>query len=231
MDERVKTQPVHTNKGGVVINISYSSLFWLFLFGSIAGYFLEGFWNILRKGEWERHSATVYGPFCIIYGFGAVAIYLLSVYMRGKNMLFQFVVYCVTGTVLEYICCVFEEVVFSARTWNYSKQRLNIGGKISVLMTVIWGLLGLTLMHVVFPLLDRLLARMTGKFWNLACLILTVIVVADLAFSAAALMRWKERVTANLPPRNSVERFLDKSYGDEAMQEYYPNMKFFTKES
>lgn len=64
--------------------ISYTNLFWLFMLGSVAGFVLEGLWCILMEGHWENHSATVWGPFCIIYGIGAAAVSLLSILLKGR---------------------------------------------------------------------------------------------------------------------------------------------------
>ena len=50
--------------------LRYTTLFWLFFLGSIAGFVLEGLWRIILVGHWENHSATVWGPFCIVYGIG-----------------------------------------------------------------------------------------------------------------------------------------------------------------
>lgn len=74
---------------GVSYPIRYSTLFWLFMLGSVAGFVLEGLWCVLCKGHWEHHSATVWGPFCLIYGIGTVAVYLLSVVLKSKNLLVQ----------------------------------------------------------------------------------------------------------------------------------------------
>ncbi len=51
---------------GLIFKISYQSIFWLFFFGSIAGFILEGLWRILKKGTWENHTATVWGTLFIV---------------------------------------------------------------------------------------------------------------------------------------------------------------------
>ena len=62
--------------------VNYTSMFWLFMFGSVAGFLIEGIWCVIRSGRWENHSATLWGPFCIIYGFGAVLVYLLALFVK-----------------------------------------------------------------------------------------------------------------------------------------------------
>ena len=79
-----------------------STLFWLFLAGSVAGFFLEGIWCVFTKGHWEHHSATVWGPFCIVYGIGAVLVYLLSAVLKGRNLPLQFLLFSASGAAVEY---------------------------------------------------------------------------------------------------------------------------------
>ena len=70
-------------------DLSFSSFFWLFMLGSILGYLLEGVWCILTKGHWEHHAATLWGPFCIIYGIAAVLLYIAALYIRRQRLLIQ----------------------------------------------------------------------------------------------------------------------------------------------
>ena len=45
--------------------ISYSSLFWLFMIGSLAGVIIEGIFCLIHKGAWESHVVSLFGPFNI----------------------------------------------------------------------------------------------------------------------------------------------------------------------
>lgn len=48
----------------------------------------------------------------------------------------------------------------------------------------------------------------------------------NLLLSAAAVMRWRDRLTNNTSPTNAFEQFLDETYHNGAMEQIYPNMKF-----
>ena len=74
----------------------YEELFWVFFFGSILGFVIEGIWHIVLTGTWVDHSATVVGPFCIVYGVGAVAAFpdsTLSVFSTVPSSFCQVTVY------------------------------------------------------------------------------------------------------------------------------------------
>lgn len=209
--------------------ITYSKIFWLFLLGSLSGFVLEGLWCILRTGAWESHSATVIGPFCIIYGFGAVVVYLISTWVNGRGLLLQFILFSAAGTMVEFFGSLFQERVFGTVSWDYSGHFMNIGGRISLQMTLIWGVLGILFARLFFPALDRLLGKMRLRIWKTACALLSVFMVANLLLSAAAVTRWRERETANLPPDNTFEQFLDETYDNETMKQNYPNMSFMAE--
>lgn len=225
-DPAAPTMPEQSTKKSKTQRISYTSLFWLFLFGSVVGFFLEGLWCVLRKGGWQNHSATVIGPFCIIYGFGAVAICLLSSVLRGRSLPVQYVVFALTGTAVEYLGSLFQEQVFGSRSWDYSKQFLNIGGRVSLRMTLMWGFLGIIFERFLYPRLIRLMDKMKGKFWSIGCAALSVFMAADLLLSAAAVLRWRDRLSDAPPAENAVERFLDEKYDNETMAGIYSNMVF-----
>ena len=82
--------------------ITYENMFWLFMIGSVLGVILEGIWCLIRAGHWETHVVSMWGPFCIIYGFGAVGLYLGSVRLKNKSRVTQFLVFSLIAAVFEY---------------------------------------------------------------------------------------------------------------------------------
>lgn len=206
--------------------IPYASLFWLFLIGSIVGFVLEGLWCIVLKGHWESHTATVWGPFCVIYGVGAVAVYLLSILLRGRHPVQQFLAFSASGAAVEYFGSLFQELCFGTFSWDYSEDFLNLGGRVSLQTALVWGTLGLLFVWVAFPGIQRLLQRMQGRIWKIACALLTIFLVIDLLVTFAALVRWRSRESGAETAANPVVHWIDASFGDEAMAVRFPNMRF-----
>lgn len=208
-------------------NVSYATMFWLFLIGSVLGFILEGIWHIIKAGTWESHSATVWGPFCIIYGIAAMVLYVGAIFLKNKNVISQFAVCAFTGSFIEYFSSLFQEICFGSVSWNYSKQMFNIGGRVSLRMTLLWGLLGVTFVKLVFPLFVKFFAKMQGRVWDVSCACLSVFMVANLLVTSAAVSRWGKRLEKpDVMPANSVESFLDERFGNERMESTFPNMVF-----
>ena len=208
------------------VKINFHSLFWLFFLGSIIGFIFEGVWQILKKGHWENHSATILGPFCIIYGIAAMILYAVSSPLKNKNIFLLFLIFAISGSVLEFLASLFQELVFGSVSWNYKKQFLNISGRVSLKMTVVWGILGVLFIKIFYPLFTFLFSKMQGPVWIFTCALLTVFMVANLLLTSVAVLRWGERVKDNSPPSNSVEEFFDENYDNDKMTYIFTNIKF-----
>lgn len=204
-----------------------SRLFLVFVGGSVIGFLIEGVWSIFIEGHWINHSATVWGPFCIIYGLGALMLYALASRLRRRPMPSQFVICALSGAVVEYFASLFQEKVFGSTSWDYSGQLLNIGGRVSLKMTVLWGALGLFFVNAVYPLVGRVLEGLGGRVFTTFCAALFLIVCFDLTLSAFAVNRWRERTLGIADGRESaVDAYLDTHFGDERMRTVFSNMTF-----
>lgn len=210
-------------------SIKYQSLFWLFMTGSILGFVLEGLWRVINTGHWEHHAATIWGPFCIIYGIGAVAAFLISQLLSDTHILLQFGAFFFSGAFVEYLSSLFQEICFGSVSWDYSNHILNIGGRISLQMALIWGILGVFFMRFLFPALKKLLEKLNRKNGSLICVVLTVFMVINLAATSVAISRWHTRKEGTAP-QNSLERVIDYIYGNEKMERLFPNMRFTINE-
>lgn len=204
--------------------ITYSQLFWLFLFGSVAGVLLEGSWYALTHGHWETHVVSVWGPLCIIYGIGAVGCYIGAVLLKGQRLLVRFLSFTGIGSAVELLCGLALEHGLHMRAWNYSKQFMNYKGHVSLKMALIWGIVGVAFGKLV-PGLQRLFRKMQGKGWQIACCALSVLVALDLTLTGLCMFRWSARHEGR-GPENRLEELLDQHYPDEWMEERFCEWRF-----
>ena len=206
-------------------NLSYQTVLCLFLFGSVAGFVFEGLFALVKRGAWENHSATVWGPFCIIYGVGAVAVYFVSLILYDKSMPEQFLMFAVAGSAVEYFGSFLQEKIFGSTSWDYSGRILNIHGRICLEMSIIWGILGLGFARLIFPYLMKFLDLLRAHSWRAGIVAITVFMAVNLMISAAAILRWRDRLNG-VPPHNRVETYIDARYGEDVMERVYGNMRF-----
>ena len=203
----------------------YEELFWVFFLGSILGFLIEGLWHIALTGEWIDHSATVVGPFCIVYGVGAAAVFAVAKILPCRSLVLQFLVFAATGGAVEYFTSLFQETTFGSVSWDYSSHTLNLNGRVSAQMALMWGFLGMLFVGLVYPILNRFLRRMHTRRWHIFCVACSIFMAFNLAVSTSAIFRWKERAQT-LPPSNKWESYLDTTYPDSVMEHVYCDMHF-----
>ena len=207
--------------------IEYSTLFWLFFLGSVTGFVLEGLWRILLLGHWENHAATVWGPFCLVYGVGAVAMYLVAYAVEDKSFFVQFLVFAAAGSGVEYAASYLQELLFGSRSWDYSGDPFNLNGRITLHMSAIWGLLGVAFAKLAFPLIEKARRRPEKKFGRLVCAALSVYMAINLCVTGASVYRWSERIRG-IAPQSRTERLLDQYFDDDRMLKVFSDMVFDT---
>lgn len=206
--------------------LSYPRLFWLFIAGSLMGFVMEGMFHLLRQGTWAFRVGTLWGPFCVIYGAGAVAMYLVALLVQRNKPLTQFAVFALTGSAVEFLAGLFQLIFFGTQSWNYSSHALNLGGFISLKMTLLWGAAGMGLMYIILPLLLRSFNQLNLDRRLVLCRVMSAFMCVNLLMTSIALMRWHERVSQGTPASNTVEAYLDDHWPDERMRERFPNMEF-----
>ena len=105
----------------------------------------------------EHHFVNrgfLYGPICPIYGFGAL-ILLGSLRKVKGNRILKFIIAVVAFSVFEYIVSYVLEVLFNQRWWDYSNDILNLQGRISILYSLAWGILGILFTEKLHPFVRK----------------------------------------------------------------------------
>lgn len=145
-----------------IAGISIWRILTYFIIYSIAGYIIETIFGLLTKGMLESRKGFLYGPFCPIYGVGAVAM-ILGLQCFKKNNYTLFWGGFLVGSIVEYIISYIGELVFKVNWWDYSNYFLNLNGRICFTFSLFWGLLALYLIRHFNPLIDKLIDKTKEK--------------------------------------------------------------------
>ena len=86
-------------------------IFWIFVIGSVFGFFAEMLYALVYTRALEIRQGLIYGPFIQIYGIGAVAYYILISKVQEPKK--AFVAGALMGGTLEYLCSFFQEIFFT----------------------------------------------------------------------------------------------------------------------
>lgn len=207
--------------------ISYYNVFLIFLCGSVAGFILEGIFCLIKKGHWESHVVSVFAPYNILYGLGAVLFYIGAAKMESKRMIVKVTVMTALATVLELFCGLLLRRVLGMRAWNYSNAFLNYKGIICLPFTLAWGLASFGFC-VLYPYISRAVCKCRFKAFKVICLILTVFIAVDFCLTSACLIRWSNR-HFNFEAKNKIQMAIDKAAPDEWMQNRFVEWRFLDK--
>ena len=129
-----------------------------FLVYSILGWFVESvYMSFCNRKITNRGFAK--GPFCPIYGVGAVCCYLIFSPVKGQYLKIYFLG-ALLATVFEYLVGRGIISLFGELWWDYKEKPFNFQGIICLESTVAWGFYALGIVHIlhgwVYALIDSL---------------------------------------------------------------------------
>lgn len=200
--------------------IKYSDLFWLFIIASWFGLILEGFYCLIKFGQWENHVVSVYGHFCIIYGIGIVFYYTISHYIKNLNIFLRFLIYACLGTFVELICGLVLKYGLNMMAWSYSNCFMNFMGLICLRMFLIWGVLGF-LFEKTNKFTEKFVLFTRKKIFNIIVPIFTVFMIFNFVITGVAIIRWAGRHNNNILANNKFEKYIDNKYNDKYMEKRF----------
>ena len=193
--------------------------------GSFAGVIVELLWCFVRNGYFESRTGLVYGPFNPVYGFGAFFLTLVLYKYRNRGAIYSFIGGFITGSVVEYACSYFQQMLFGSTSWDYSNLPLNINGRICLLYSIFWGFLGVFWIKSLYPRFSVWVLKIPNRIGKALVWVLLFFLIFDMAVSALAVYRWSERREGK-EASNTIEKMMDDRFPDDRMQRIYPNMEF-----
>ena len=250
-NEELNAENKKAKKRLTINGISIWRILAYFIIYSVAGYIIETLYGMITKGVWESRQSFLYGPFCGIYGLGAVVMILcLHKFPKKYNVLFigGFIV----GSIVEYAISLFGEVVLGVKWWDYSNMPLNINGRICVYFSVFWGFLGMYLIISLNPKVDKIINWIKSKFKTQKALktfvvtVFTLLMIDCIATAVAIeffLVRMIVKNDLNVADKELVQEQYDKIYGNENLSKFiytfwgdrkmiktFPNLKINDKD-
>ena len=206
--------------------------FLLFLIYSFLGWCIEVVIVSLERKKIVNRGFLI-GPYCPIYGFGALLITLvLGRYQYDPLVLFVMTV-AACGT-LEYITSWAMEVIFKARWWDYGKEKFNLNGRICLKNLIAFGVLGLLITYFLSPMLLELMAKLGDNIIIWIAAILEVIFFVDCIISFVVIFNFRkitkkvnnERVEDNTEQITAMVRrlFAEQSFFNRRFINAYPKL-------
>ena len=103
--------------------------------------------------NYERLPGILNSPFCILYGFGTVICSFIAQFVQ--SIILQFVLCFFLLSLIEYITYDLLYNVYKIKLWDYSKLKINIKGKVSLIFSLAWAFLGIIIIQFLIPVLNN----------------------------------------------------------------------------
>ena len=151
--------------------------FLLFISYAFLGWCMEVTCKLIQYKKFINRGFLI-GPYCPIYGWGALAItILLKRYMEDPLVLF--VMSTLICSIIEYLTSYFMEKKYHARWWDYSNRKFNINGRICLETLIPFGILGVAIMYGTNPILFKLYNQIPQLVINILTVILFIGFIVD----------------------------------------------------
>ncbi len=244
-------EEIHKEKKKITImGISIWRMLAYFIIYSVVGFIIETAFGFVTKGVIESRKSFLYGPFCAIYGVGAVImIPLLQRFKKNNYTLFfgGFVI----GSCVEYIISLIGEFIFHIKWWDYSDMAFNINGRICIAFSFFWGILAIYLMSHFNPMIDKIInkikEKVSIKVLKTACVTMILLLFIDFLITSFALKMFFTRLVikydlelqdydeyifecAEIYKNEDIKNFTLKYFSDEKMLKTFPNIKLTGKD-
>ena len=176
-------------------------LFLMFMLISFIGWCMETVYVLLRFGRLSDRGFLSM-PFCPIYGFSILAIYLpigtpqggvlQPLFARAKReplparaaayaglYLLYFLAAALIPTAAEFLTGLFFDKLFGIRLWDYTDRPFNLLGYVCLPMSALWGLLITAAMAPLWTPLEKLLARIPQRAAKAVAFTLAALLLID----------------------------------------------------
>lgn len=147
----------------------------IFVICAMLGWLVEVCYVYLVNGKLVDRG-MLYGPFCTIYGFGSLILYLLFYNLKPTklNIPYAFFTSAICMGAFELICGLFFKHILHIEMWNYQGRFLEILNYTTVPIMIGWGVLGTVYVFWIQPVLQKLIVLVPKHFSKRLALLLIV---------------------------------------------------------
>ena len=168
------------------MEINFLNILTYFILYSFLGWVLESvFKTILQKKP--VNSGFLNGPFCPIYGIGAIIMFVFLKGFKDNSILLFFIAFLILS-IWEYIVGFLLEKIFKTKYWDYSDRKINIHGRVCLMNSIFWGILGVVYINYINPFMVQLLSLIDTKIVLYLDIILSVGLIIDCIISIISIV-------------------------------------------
>lgn len=175
------------------------------------------------------NSGFLYGPFCPIYGFGAVFMFL-CLNRFANNIALLFIIAFFTLSLWEYAVGLLLEKLFHTKYWDYSENKFNIKGRVCLLNSLFWGFLGVIFIKFMHPWISGKIDLISTNILTFNVIMITIAIIVDTIVSTIKVSNIKgkleklKEITESL--KEKLEELEVKQVNKENVQNVIEELKY-----
>ena len=169
-------------------NRSFSFYVLAFLTYCFIGWIYEVIWEA-AIGNGFVNRGFLFGPYLPIYGFGVLTLFfILRKLMKKKIRIFNkinitplivFIAILIIASSIEYFASFVMELLFHKRWWDYSYDKFNLNGRISLRNSSLLASGGFLLVYFVQPVLNKVFSKFNSKVIKIISIIVVITMFID----------------------------------------------------
>ena len=160
----------------------YYIISWFIIYSFIGWITESTYMSICNRKLTNR--GFMFGPFCPIYGVGALCVYFILLPFSG-NVVTLYIVGALLATVFEYLIARLMQAVFGEVWWDYSNKPFNYKSIICLESTLAWGLYTVFMFKFLHEIVNDVIEKFSYQRGIRLISIVLAIIAIDMAIHIA----------------------------------------------
>lgn len=140
------------------------------------------------------NSGFMHGPFCPIYGFGAIFVILMLSWLDNYPLL-VFILGIIITSLIEYFTSWLLEMLFHIMWWDYSQRKFNINGRVCLRNSFLFGCMSIFVIYFLHPSVSSFVGSISISLRQLIAIVLFLYLVTDIILSTLQLISFKQQLS------------------------------------
>lgn len=178
-----------------------------FIIYSFFGWVME---SILKTYLQKKpvNSGFLYGPYCPIYGFGAIFMFLCLQSFKD-NIILLFLIAFFTLSLWEYLVGWLLEKTFHTKYWDYTENKFNIKGRVCLMNSLFWGFLGVIFIKYMHPFFVEKIDLIPTNILTFNVIMISLAMITDTIVSSIKVSNIKAKLEKLKEITNTIKEKIE----------------------
>lgn len=114
-------------------------------------------------------------------GTGALMLTAYLDFSKNKNNYVKlFIIFTIAFSLFEYLVGFVLDALFAERWWDYSDEKYNINGRITLLNSFLWGVITILFTKFIYPLIQKFKEKLLYRIPSTIQIIVTIALVSGI---------------------------------------------------